>query len=63
MTDHNAKNFTPLVKLSELSAPLHQNNNEFNAANLFRASIDPLQNSMKKSINFKDKIPLKKDER
>jgi hypothetical protein len=41
---------------------LHQNNETYNAAALFSAPVNPLQNSMKKSVNFKDKIPLKKSE-
>lgn len=62
MTNREAKNFTPLVKLCEFSVPLHKYNENFNAATLFAAPVNSLQNSMKKSVNFKDKIPLKKNE-
>ena len=62
MTSHQAKSFTPLANLSEFSAPLHQNNEAFNVAALFGGSANQMQNSIKKSVNFKEKIPFKKDE-
>ncbi len=62
MTSHQAKSFTPLAKLSQFLAPVHQNNEAFNVAALFGASANQMQNSIKKSVNFKEKIPFKKDD-
>lgn len=62
MTSYQAKSFTPLAKLSEFSAPVHQNNEAFNVAALFGASANQRQNSIRKSVNFKEKIPFKKDD-
>lgn len=60
MTKEIRSSVIPLVNLNNLSTPLLYNNENFNSADLLKAPSH-LQSSIKKSVNFKDKIPIKKD--